>query len=118
MSKVIDFIAKVLDDGETSNEKDIQIPSFRIERISMRLFITTSWFVPLAGTIVAGTFMDVDSRDFKIAILPLLINTLIILILILCEMIKEVPLSKKQMALIIGLTILAVFLRMILFPTN
>lgn len=89
MNKAIEFIAKVLDDGETNNEKDIQLPSFKIEKISTWLFITTSWFIPLASAILAGTFMDVNSLEFNIVILPLLINTFIILILLLRKIIKE-----------------------------
>ena len=88
MSKAIEFIAKVLDDGETSNE-DIKLPSFKIEKISTWLFITSSWFIPLASAILAGTFMDVNSLEFNIVILPLLINTFIILILLLRKIIKE-----------------------------
>ena len=118
MNKVIEFIAKVLDDGETSSEKDIKLPSFKTEKISMGLFITTSWFIPLAGAIAAGILMDVDSREFKIAVLPLLVNTVIILTLFLCKTIKESNLTKKQLVFIFGSALLAILLRVIFFPTN
>ena len=118
MNKVIEFIAKVLDDGETSSEKDIKLPSFKIEKISMGLFITTSWLIPLAGAIAAGILMDVDSREFKIAVLPLLVNTVIILTLFLCKTIKDSNLTKKQLVFIFGFALLAILLRVIFFPTN
>ncbi len=118
MNKVIEFIAKVLDDGETNSEKEIKLPSFKIEKINMRLFITTSWFIPLAGAIAAGILMDVNSREYRIVTLPLLINTLIILILFLHNIIKESNFTKRQLALIFGIPLLAIFWGMILFSTN
>ena len=118
MNKVIEFIAKVLDDGETSSEKDIKLPSFKIEKISMGLFITTSWLIPLAGAIAAGILMDVDSRDFKIAVLPLLVNTVIILTLFLCKIIKESDFTKKELASSFGIALLVCLLGLILFLTN
>lgn len=118
MNKVIEFIAKVLDDGETNSEKEIKLPSFKIEKINMRLFITTSWFIPLAGAIAAGILMDVDSREYRIVTLPLLINTLIILILFLHNIIKESNFTKEQLAFIFGIPLLAIFLGMILLSTN
>lgn len=118
MNKVIEFIVKVLDDGETSSEKDIKLPSFKIEKISMGLFITTSWLIPLAGTILTGTFMDVDSRDFKIAVLPLLVNTVIILTLFLCKIIKESDFTKKELASSLGIALLVCLLGLFFFPTN
>lgn len=118
MNKAIEFIAKVLDDGETSSKKDIKLPSFKIEKISMGLFITTSWLIPLAGAIAAGILMDVDSREFRIASLPFLINTFIILTLLLCKTIKESKLTKKQLVFIFGFALLAILLRVIFFPTN
>lgn len=42
MNKVIEFIAKVLNDGKTINEKDIKLPSFQMEKIGMKTFIATS----------------------------------------------------------------------------
>ena len=118
MNKVIEFIAKVLDAGETNSEKEIKLPSFKIEMINMRLFITPSRFIPLAGAIAAGILMDVDSREYRIVTLPLLINTLIILILFLHNIIKESKFTKKQLAFIFGIPLLAIFLGMILFSTN
>ena len=118
MNKAIEFIVKVLDNGETSSERDIKLPSFKIEKISMWLFITTSWLIPLAGTIAAGMLMDVDSREFKIVSLPLLINTLIILTLILLKTIKEGNFTKKQLAFVFGVALLVILLRVVLFPTN
>ena len=118
MNKVIEFIAKVLDDGETSSEKDIKLPSFKIEKISMGLFITTSWLIPLAGAIAAGILMDVDSREFKIAVLPLLVNTVIILTLFLCKIIKESDFTKKELASSFGIALLVCLLGLILFLTN
>lgn len=118
MNKVIEFIAKVLNDGKTINEKDIKLPSFQMEKIGMKTFIATSWFVPLAGVILAGAFMDMDSRDFKIAVLPLLINTVIILILFLCKIIKESDFTKKELASSFGIALLVCLLGLILFQTN
>ena len=118
MNKVIKFIAKVLDDGETTYGKSIKLPFFKMEKIGMWTFITTSWFIPLAGTILAGTFMDVDSRDFNIAVLPLLVNTVIILILFLCKIIKESDFTKKELASSFGIALLVCLLGLILFLTN
>lgn len=118
MSKAIEFIAKVLDDGETTNEKDIKLPSLKIEKTSTWLFITTSWFIPLAGAIAAGILMDVNSREFRIASLPFLINTLVILTLILRRIIKESNFTKGQLAFVFGIILVAIFLRVIIFPTN
>ncbi len=118
MNKVIEFIVKVLDDGKTSNGKDFKLLSFKMEKIGMKTFITTSWFVPLAGVILAGNFMDVDSRDFKIAILPLLANTVIILTLFLRKIIKESGFTKKELASSFGIALLACLLGLILFQTN
>ena len=118
MNKVIEFIVKVLDDGETSYGKSIKLPFFKMEKISMWTFITTSWFIPLADTILAGTFMDVDSRDFKIAVLPLLVNTVIILTLFLCKIIKESDFTKKELASSLGIALLVCLLGLFFFPTN
>ena len=118
MNKAIKFIVRVLDDGETTNEKDIKLPSLKIEKIRMWLFITTSWFIPLASAIVAGMLMDVDSREFRIITLPFLINTLIILTLVLRKTIKESNFTKKQLALVFGFALLAILSKVVLFPTN
>lgn len=118
MNKVKELLIKVLDEGETTYGKSIKPPFFKLEKISMWTFITTSWFIPLAGTILAGTFMDVDSRDFNIAVLPLLVNTVIILILFLCKIIKESDFTKKELASSFGIALLVCLLGLILFLTN
>lgn len=116
MSKVIEFIVKALDDGQTTEMKEIKWPSFNQKQISLPLFITTAWIIPFAGAILAGIFMDVNSREFNIVILPLLVNTLIILFLLL----RLFALSKKEWLLIsglsIGMVLLSLLLRVVVFP--
>lgn len=95
MNKVFKFILKVLDEGETNNARNTKIPSFKI---TPWLLISTTIVIPLFGCIFAGTFMDVNSREFIFMVLPILINIEILLCWILhhflCTM--NFPLRKRQ----------------------
>lgn len=76
MNKVKELLIKVLDEGETTSVKDMKWPSLEIGKW---LLISTAFLSPLLGCILGGTFMDVNSREFNVLVIPLLLNSFICL---------------------------------------
>ena len=76
MNKVKELLIKVLDEGETTSVKDMKWPSLRIGKW---LLISMAFLSPLLGCILGGTFMNVDSREFNVLVIPLLLNCVICL---------------------------------------
>ena len=86
MNKVKEFLIKVLDEGETTCVKDMKWPSLEIGKW---LLISTAFLSPLLGCILGGTFMDVNSREFNVLVIPLLLNCVVCLCWLLCNILKE-----------------------------
>ena len=49
---------------------------------------STAFLSPLLGCILGGTFMDVNSREFNVLVIPLLLNWCIFLCWLLCYFLK------------------------------
>lgn len=91
MNKVKELLIKVLDDGELTSVKDMKWHSLRI---SKWLFISTAFLSPLLACILGSTFMDLESREFTILLIPLLLNWGIFLFYNLWSMLQ---ISRKKM---------------------
>ena len=85
MNKVKEFLIEVLDEGETTSVKDMKWPSLEIGKW---LLISTAFFSPLLGCILGGTFMDVNSKEFTVLVISLLLNCVICLCWFLCNFLK------------------------------
>jgi hypothetical protein len=81
MNKLKGLLIQVLDEGEATSVKDMKWPSLRIGKW---LLISTAFLSPLLGCILGGTFMDVNSREFNVLVIPLLLNCLICLSCFFC----------------------------------
>ena len=71
MNKITEFLIRILTGNETMDLDDVKIPSFKIGK---GLYIATSLVVPLGICLLASKFMDINSREFTIVLLTLLIN--------------------------------------------
>lgn len=85
MNKVKELLIKVLDEGETTSVKDMNWPSLRIGKW---LLVCTAFLSPLLGCILGGRFMDVNSREFNVLVIPLLLNCVVCLCWLLCYFLK------------------------------
>ena len=85
MNKVKELLIKVLDEGETTSVKDMKWPSLGIGKW---LLISTAFLSPLLGCILGGTFMDVNSKEFTVLVIPLLLNCVVCLCWLLCYFLK------------------------------
>ena len=93
MSEITKFLIKVFVGSETMDLDDVKIPSFKIGK---GLYIATSLVVPLGICLLASKFMDINSREFTIVLLTLLINIGIVLCWILYNLMKTIKLSFKE----------------------
>lgn len=94
MNKVKEFLIKVLDEGETTSVKDIKWPSLKIGKW---LFISTAFLSPLLGCILGSTFMDVNSKEFAVLVIPFLLNVEICLCCLLYGIIKDRRSQSKKL---------------------
>ena len=81
MNKIKEFLIKEL-------SKSMKVLKMLPLKVNKWLFISTSLIVPLAVCILASHIMDVDSREFTVVSLTLVLNWLIILCWILRDMIN------------------------------
>ena len=93
MNKITEFLIKTLTGNETMDLDDVKFPSFKIGK---GLYIATSLVVPLGICLLASKFMDINSREFTIVLLTLLINIGIVLCWILYNLMKTIKLSFKE----------------------
>lgn len=94
MNKLKELIIQALDDGELTSLKDMKWPSLRI---SKWLFISTAFLSPLLACILASTFMDLESREFIILLIPLLFNWGVYLCWLLYKLLSMLQISRKKM---------------------
>lgn len=93
MNKVKEFLIKVLDEGETTSVKDMKWPALKIGNW---LFIITGFLSPLLGCFI-GTLMDVNSKEFIMLSIPLLLNVEILLCWFLYHFWGMLQISRKKM---------------------
>ena len=93
MNKIREFLIRILTGNETMDLDDVKIPSFKIGK---GLYIATSLVVPLGICLLASKFMDINSREFTIVLLTLLINIGIVLCWILYNLMKTIKFSFKE----------------------
>lgn len=89
------LIIQVLDDGENNQVKDIKWSSLRI---SKWLFLNTTFVTPLIACLLGSTFMNVNSKDFLMLVIPILMNWGIFLCWVLFNLVK---ISRKQMMVLV-----------------
>lgn len=85
MNKVKELLIKVLDEGETTSVKDMKWPSLRIGKW---LLVCMAFLSPLLGCVLGSTFMDVNSKEFTVLVISLLLNCVICLSWLLCYFLK------------------------------
>ena len=93
MGEITKFLIKVFVGSETMDLDDVKIPSFKIGK---GLYIATSLVVPLGICLLASKFMDINSREFTILLLTLLVNIGIVLGWILYNLLNAIKLSVKE----------------------
>ena len=85
MNKVKELLIKVLDEDESTSVRDMKWPSLRIGKW---LLVCTAFLSPLLGCVLGSTFMDVNSKEFTVLVISLLLNCVICLCWLLCYFLK------------------------------
>ena len=93
MSKVKEFLIKVLDEGESTCVKDMKWPLLKIGKW---LFVSIAFLSPLLACMLGVTFMDVNSKEFMMLCIPLLLNTEIFLCWLLYHFWNTQQITRKQ----------------------
>lgn len=94
MKQFKELIIEVLDEGEATSVKDMKWPSLRIGKY---LFISTAFLSPLLSLILGSTFiMNVNSKEFIMLAIPLLINLCIFLSLLLYNLWRMLGITRKK----------------------
>lgn len=88
------FFIQVFDDGV----KDIKWSSLKV---SKWLFITTTFITPLIACLLGSTFMNVNSKDFVMLVIPLLVNWGIFLGWLLFNLGRMLKISRKRMMVLV-----------------
>ena len=94
MKKFKELIIKALDEGETTSVKNMKWPSLRIGKW---LFVSTAFLSPLLACILGSTFMNVNSKEFTMLVIPLLLNWGIFLCWLFSRLWGMLQISRKQM---------------------
>lgn len=94
MNKVKELLIKVLDEGEVTSIRDMKIPSLKIGKW---LVITTAILSPLLGCILGSAFMEEDSKEFAVLVIPLFLNLSIFLYWLLYHLCGMLQISRKKM---------------------
>jgi len=94
MKQFKELIIQVLDEGEATSVKDMKWPSLKIGKW---LLISMAFISPMLGCILGITFMDVNSKEFTVLTIPLLLNCVICLSWILYNLWSMLEISRKKM---------------------
>lgn len=94
MKQFKELIIQVLDEGEATSVKDMKWPSLKIGKW---LLISMAFISPMLGCILGITFMDVNSKEFTVLTIPLLLNCVICLCWILYNLWSMLEISRKKM---------------------
>lgn len=105
MNKVKEFLINVLDEGEVTSVKDMKWPSFKVNKC---LFFSMAFLFPLMGCLLGSTFMDVESREFIVMTMILMLNVLLFLCWYLYCFMKVWEASLKEKLVTIGVSVLFV----------
>lgn len=96
MYNLKELIIKAFDEGESTSVKDLKWSSLKIGKC---LFFTTAFLSPLLVCILGSTFMDLESREFTILLIPLFLNWCIFLCAVLFHLLRMLQISRKRMML-------------------
>ena len=104
MNKLKGLLIQVLDEGEATSVKDMKWPSLKIGKW---LLISMAFISPMLGCILGSTFMDVNTKEFNVLVIPLLLNCVICLFWILYSLWSMLKISRKKMTVYtIGMVII------------